>query len=136
MLSSMRLCSNVQSQYVIKTALSDIHKCDDTLLPGGRIYEQREYIVNTLNNIPGLQVFKPKAAFYVFPRIDTKRFNITDDEKFILDFLHEKHILMVHGRGFNWSLPDHFRIVYLPKIEELKFACDCLGDFLEGYRQA
>lgn len=136
MLSSMRLCSNVQSQYVIKTALSDIHKCDDTLLPGGRIYEQREYIVNTLNNIPGLQVFKPKAAFYVFPRIDTKRFNITDDEKFILDFLHEKHILMVHGRGFNWPLPDHFRIVYLPKIEELKVACDCLGDFLEGYRQA
>ena len=136
MLSSMRLCSNVQSQFVIKTALSDIHKCDDTLLPGGRIYEQREYIVNTLNNIPGLQVFKPKAAFYVFPRIDTKRFNITDDEKFIKDFLHEKHILMVHGRGFNWPLPDHFRIVYLPKIEELKFACDRLGDFLEGYRQA
>ncbi|HWQ41632.1 MAG TPA: aminotransferase class I/II-fold pyridoxal phosphate-dependent enzyme [Desulfosporosinus sp.] len=135
-LSSMRLCSNVQSQYVIKTALSDIHTCDDTLLPGGRIYEQREYIVNTLNNIPGLQVFKPKAAFYVFPRIDIKRFHITNDEKFILDFLHEKHILMVHGRGFNWPLPDHFRIVYLPKIEELKIACDRLRDFLEGYRQA
>ena len=135
-LSSMRLCSNVQSQYVIKTALSDIHTCDDTLLPGGRIYEQREYIVNTLNNIPGLQVFKPKAAFYVFPRIDIKRFHITNDEKFILDFLHEKHILMVHGRGFNWPLTDHFRIVYLPKIEELKIACDRLGDFLEEYRQA
>jgi len=119
-LSSMRLCSNVQSQYVIKTALSDIHTCDDTLLPGGRIYEQREYIVNTLNNIPGLQVVKPKAAFYVFPRIDTKRFHITDDEKFILDFLHEKHILMVHGRGFNWPLPDHFRIVYLPKNRGIK----------------
>ncbi|EHQ89622.1 pyridoxal phosphate-dependent aminotransferase [Desulfosporosinus youngiae] len=135
-LSSMRLCSNVQSQYVIKTALSDLHKCDDALLPGGRIYEQREYIVKALNNIPGLQVVKPKAAFYVFPRIDTKRFNITDDEKFILDFLHEKHILMVHGRGFNWPSPDHFRIVYLPKMEELKMACDRLGDFLEGYRQA
>lgn len=135
-LSSMRLCSNVQSQYVIKTALSDLHKYDDTLLPGGRIYEQREYIVKALNNIPGLRVFKPKAAFYVFPKIDTKRFHITDDEKFILDFLHEKHILMVHGRGFNWPLPDHFRIVYLPKIEDLKIACDRLCNFLEGYRQA
>gem|GEM_PF-3871472 len=85
-LSSMRLCSNVQSQYVIKTALSDIHKCDDTLLPGGRIYEQREYIVNTLNNIPGLQVFKPKAAFYVFPRIDSKRFHITDEVRMLKTF--------------------------------------------------
>lgn len=135
-LSSMRLCSNVQSQYVIATALSDASKCDDTLLPGGRIYEQRAYIADALNRIPGVRVVKPRAAFYAFPRLDTERFRIEDDEKFVLDFLHEKHVLLVHGRGFNWPLPDHFRMVYLPKVEELKIACDRLGDFLDGYRQA
>lgn len=136
MLSSMRLCSNVQAQYVIKAALENLHSSDEALLPGGRIYEQRTYITNALSDIPGISLVKPKAAFYVFPKIDTQRFHITDDEKFMLDFLHEKHVLMVHGRGFNWAKPDHFRIVYLPNTQELKMACDRLGDFLDGYRQA
>jgi alanine-synthesizing transaminase len=136
MLSSMRLCSNVQAQHVIPYALSDNSECDAALLPGGRIYEQREYIVNALNQIPGISVRKPKAAFYVFPKIDAKRFNITDDEQFMVDFLHEKHVLMVHGRGFNWFEPNHFRIVFLPNVQQLKLACDKLGDFLANYQQA
>lgn len=134
MLSSMRLCSNVPAQQIIKTALSRPNSCDDLLLPGGRIYEQREYITKRLNSIPGISVVKPKAAFYVFPRIDTKRYKIDDDESFVLDFLKEQHVLMVHGRGFNWGKPDHFRIVYLPEKNVLKLALDKLELFLSGYK--
>ena len=119
MLSSMRLCSNVLSQQIIQTALGGYQSVDELLLPGGRIYEQREYIYNAINDIPGLSAVKPKAAFYIFPKIDTKRFNILDDEKFVLDFLHEHHILLVHGGGFNWNQPVLFRIVYLNKMDDL-----------------
>ena len=129
MLSSMRLCSNVLSQQIIQTALGGYQSVDELLLPGGRIYEQREYIYNAINDIPGLSAVKPKAAFYIFPKIDTKRFNIFDDEKFVLDFLHEHHILLVHGGGFNWPQPDHFRIVYL-KTTAVK-----MREFLSTYRQ-
>jgi alanine-synthesizing transaminase len=134
MLSSMRLCSNVPAQQIIKTALSRPNSSDALLHPGGRIYEQREYITKRLNSIPGISVVKPKAAFYVFPKIDVKKYNIHDDEKFVLDFLKEQHVLMVHGRGFNWGAPDHFRIVYLPELDDLKLALDKLEDFLRGYK--
>lgn len=135
MLSSMRLCSNVLSQQIIQTALGGYQSVDELLLPGGRIYEQREYIYNAINDIPGLSAVKPKAAFYIFPKIDTKRFNILDDEKFVLDFLHEHHILLVHGGGFNWNQPDHFRIVYLPKMDDLKQTAKKMREFLATYRQ-
>lgn len=135
MLASMRLCSNVLSQQIIQTALGGYQSVDDLLLPGGRIYEQREYIYNAINDIPGLSAVKPKAAFYIFPKIDTARFNIYDDEKFVLDFLHEHHILLVHGGGFNWTQPDHFRIVYLPKMEDLKFTTSKMREFLSTYKQ-
>lgn len=134
LLSSMRLCSNVPSQYIIQTALSEEPSTDELLLPGGRIYEQREYIYNALNEIPGLSVVKPKAAFYVFPKLDVKKFNITDDVKFTLDFLREKKVLLVQGTGFNWNAPDHFRIVYLPELNVLKDATNRLADFLQGYK--
>ncbi len=134
MLSSMRLCSNVPAQQIIQTALGGYQSSDELLLPGGRIYEQREYIMERLNNIPGITAVKPKAAFYIFPKIDTKRYKIFDDEKFVLDFLKEQHVLMVHGGGFNWKEPDHFRIVYLPRVEELKIAMDKLEMFLKGYK--
>jgi alanine-synthesizing transaminase len=134
MLSSMRLCSNVPAQQIIQTALGGMQSSDALLLPGGRIYEQREYITQRLNNIPGITAVKPKAAFYIFPKIDTKRFKIFDDEKFVLDFLKEQHILMVHGKGFHWNEPDHFRIVYLPRMEELKIAMDKFELFLSGYK--
>ncbi|ROR28572.1 alanine-synthesizing transaminase [Mobilisporobacter senegalensis] len=134
LLSSMRLCSNVPSQYIIQTALSQEPKTDELLLPGGRIYEQREFIHKAINDIPGLSSVKPKAAFYVFPKIDVKKFNITDDVKFTLDFLREKKVLLVQGTGFNWNAPDHFRVVYLPEINILKDATNRLADFLQGYQ--
>lgn len=135
MLSSMRLCSNVPSQYIIKAALGDYKKTDSLLKPGGRIYEQREYIYNALNDIDGISAVKPKAAFYIFPKIDAKKFNITNDEQFVLDFLREKKILLVHGGGFHWEQPDHFRIVYLPEIDDLKYSMGELKDFLRDYKQ-
>jgi len=134
MLSSMRLCSNVPAQQIIQTALGGYQSADELLLPGGRLYEQREYITNRLNNIPGISAVKPKAAFYIFPKIDTKMYHITNDEKFALDFLKEQHVLLVHGGGFNWTTPDHFRIVYLPRLEELKIAMDKFELFLSTYR--
>ncbi|MBE5960326.1 MAG: aminotransferase class I/II-fold pyridoxal phosphate-dependent enzyme [Lachnospiraceae bacterium] len=135
LLSSMRLCSNVPAQYIIQTALGGYQSADELLLPGGRVYEQREYIYKALNDIPGISAVKPKAAFYIFPKIDTARFNIKSDEQFVLDFLREKKVLLVHGGGFHWNEPDHFRIVYLPNIEQLKDAMTKLGDFLDGYHQ-
>ena len=135
MLASMRLCSNVLSQQIIQTALGGYQCVDDLLLPGGRIYEQREFIYNAINDIPGLSAVKPKAAFYIFPKIDTAKFDIYDDEKFVLDFLHKHHILLVHGGGFNWQQPDHFRIVYLPKMEDLKTTADKMREFLSTYKQ-
>ncbi|WP_336805489.1 pyridoxal phosphate-dependent aminotransferase [Enterococcus faecalis] len=135
MLASMRLCSNVLSQQIIQTALGGYQSVDGLLLPGGRIYEQREFIYNAINDIPGLSAVKPKAAFYIFPKIDTAKFDIYDDEKFVLDFLHKHHILLVHGGGFNWQQPDHFRIVYLPKMEDLKTTADKMREFLSTYKQ-
>ena len=135
MLASMRLCSNVLSQQIIQTALGGYQSVDDLLLPGGRIYEQREFIYNAINDIPGLSAVKPKAAFYIFPKIDTAKFDIYDDEKFVLDFLHKHHILLVHGGGFNWQQPDHFRSVYLPKMEDLKTTADKMREFLSTYKQ-
>lgn len=135
MLSSMRLCSNVQSQYIIKTALSEVGQRDPMLEPGGRVYEQRECIYRAMNSIDGMSAVKPKAAFYIFPRIDAKKFNITDDEKFVLDLLRDKKILLVHGGGFHWEQPDHFRIVYLPDVATLTEASTKMAEFLATYKQ-
>lgn len=135
LLSSMRLCSNVPAQSVIGTALKMEEETKKLLVPGGRIYEQREYIYQALNQIPGISATKPKAAFYVFPKIDTKRFGIRDDERFVLDFLKDQKILLTHGGGFHWEKPDHFRVVYLPEMDQLKSACERLTHFLSYYRQ-
>ena len=135
MLSNMRLCSNVPAQCIVQTALGGHQSVKNYLVPGGRIYEQREFIYNAINDIPGLSAVKPKAAFYIVPKMDTKKFNILDDEKFVLDLLKEKKVLLTHGRGFNWAEPDHFRIVYLPNIEQLKDATGKIADFLSGYHQ-
>lgn len=135
MLSNMRLCSNVPAQSIVQTALGGYQSVNRYIVPGGRIYEQREYVYRALNDIPGISAVKPKAAFYIFPKLDTKKFHIFDDEKFALDLLKDKKILIIHGGGFNWSQPDHFRVVYLPRIEVLKDAMESLGDFLSYYRQ-
>lgn len=135
MLSNMRLCSNAPAQSIVQTALGGHQSVRDYIVPGGRLYEQREFIYKALNDIPGISAVKPKAAFYIFPKIDTKKFHITDDEKFALDLLQEKKILIIHGGGFNWKEPDHFRIVYLPRIEILEESVRKITDFFSHYRQ-
>lgn len=136
MLSNMRLCSNVPAQSVVQTALGGYQSVNSYTRPGGRVYEQRNYVYEALNAIDGITAVKPKAAFYIFPKIDVKKFNITDDEQFALDLLHEKRILITRGGGFNWEQPDHFRIVYLPRMGVLQEAMEDLADFLSHYRQA
>ena len=135
MLSNMRLCSNVPAQSIVQTALGGYQSVERYVEPGGRIYEQRNFVYEALNDIDGITAVKPKAAFYIFPKIDVKKFNITDDEQFALDLLHEKHILITRGGGFNWPEPDHFRIVYLPRMGVLREAMTDLADFFAHYRQ-
>ena len=135
MLSNMRLCSNVPAQSIVQTALGGYQSVSNYLTPGGRIYEQRECIYQALKDIPGLSVVKPKAAFYMFPKLDVKKFHITNDEQFALDLLRDKKILLIHGGGFHWEQPDHFRVVYLPRIEVLKESADKIADFLSYYQQ-
>ena len=135
MLSNMRLCSNVPGQSIIQTALGGYQSVNEYIVPGGRIYEQREYIYKALNDIPGISAVKPKAAFYIFPKVDVKKFDIVNDQQFALDFLREKRVLIVPGSGFNWKQPDHFRLVYLPRVAVLEEAAGKLEEFLAGYRQ-
>ncbi|MDR1144175.1 MAG: pyridoxal phosphate-dependent aminotransferase [Spirochaetaceae bacterium] len=135
MLSNMRLCANMPAQFGIQTALGGRQSIRDFLLPGGRLKEQRDTAVSLVNAIPGLSVTTPKGALYCFPRMDAKRFAVTDDERFVIDLLREKHLLLVQGTGFNWDRPDHFRIVFLPDKETLTEAIGRLGHFLAGYRQ-
>ncbi len=136
MLSSMRLCSNVPAQHMIAKALdpASFGRQDPLLEKGGRIYEQREYIYNALCGIDGITAVKPHAAFYIFPKIDVKKFGIENDEEFVLEFLREKKILLVHGGGFHWEQPDHFRIVFLPEIGLLERSVKGLEEFLDAKR--
>lgn len=136
LLSSMRLCSNVPAQSLIAPALKMTEETKAMLVPGGRVYEQRECVWRMLNEIPGVTATKPDAAFYIFPKVDTKRFNIRDDEQMALDLLKNEKILITHGGGFHWNQPDHFRVVYLSKVGELTKACEGLKHFFANYRQA
>ena len=135
MLSSMRLCSNVPAQYAIQTAIGGYQSIKDLTKPGGRLYQQREIAYRKVNEIPGLSCTKPKGAFYLFPKVDVKRFNISNDEQFIMDLLVKEKVLLVQGTGFNWPEPDHFRIVLLPEVEVLSEAIGALGRFLMDYQQ-
>ncbi|PKL14849.1 MAG: aminotransferase [Spirochaetae bacterium HGW-Spirochaetae-6] len=136
MLSGMRLCSNVPSQFAIQTALGvENQTMKDLLAPGGRLYEQRELSTQMINAIPGLSCVKPAGAFYLFPKIDIKRFGIKSDLQFVLDLLREEKVLLVQGTGFNWPGQDHFRIVFLPIVDVLRDSLARLGHFLEHYQQ-
>ncbi len=135
-LSSMRLCSNVPTQYAVQASLGGYQSIESLIGKDGRLYKQRERACALLERIPGISFVKPKGALYIFPKIDTQRFALSDDEKFILDFLKSKHILMVHGRAFHWNDPDHFRLVILPKVEDLDYALNALADFLSDYSQS
>ena len=134
-LSAMRLCANALMQLVIPAALDDPESTRAMMVPGGRLYEQREACCRELDKIEGISYVKNSAAFYIFPKLDIKRFNITDDQQFAMDYLHSKHVMIIPGRGFSWKEPDHFRIVMLPEAEQLAKAMRDLGDFLKDYRQ-
>jgi alanine-synthesizing transaminase len=134
-LASMRLCANVPTQHAIQTALGGYQSIQEFIRPGGRLYEQRNLAHALLNQIEGVSCTKPKGALYLFPRIDTKRYNITSDERFAFDLLAQEKLLIVHGSGFNWPEPDHFRIVFLPRVEDITEAMSRLARFLSTYRQ-
>ncbi|WP_154124772.1 pyridoxal phosphate-dependent aminotransferase [Grimontia hollisae] len=135
MLASMRLCANVPMQHAIQTALGGYQSINELILPGGRLLEQRDKAHELLNQIPGISCVKPKGALYLFPKIDTKKYSIHNDEKMMLDFLLQEKVLMVHGTGFNWHKPDHFRIVSLPRVDDLEVAIGRFERFLSTYRQ-
>lgn len=135
MLASMRLCANVPSQHAIQTSLGGYQSIDDLVAPGGRIWEQRNIAYEALNAIPGISCTKPKGALYCFPKMDTKKFNIKNDERMVLDLLEQQKILIVHGTAFNWPTPDHFRVVFLPRPEDLNNAMDKMTQFFTNYRQ-
>ena len=135
LLAKMRLCSNVPGQSIIQTSLGGYQSADELLQPGGRIFEQREYIYNALNQIPGISVVKPSAAFYIFPKVDVEKFGIHSDEQMCLDLLKREKILVTSGTGFHWPEPDHFRIVYLPNLDTLQSAMRKLTRFFGDYYQ-
>lgn len=134
MLCSMRLCANVPAMYAIQTALGGYQSINDLTGPGGRLLQQRDTAWSLLTQIPGVSCVKPKAAMYLFPRLDPKIYPIEDDEQFVLDLLLEEKILLVQGTAFNWPDPDHFRIVFLPREDDLEEAISRLARFLEKYR--
>ncbi|MCR5814859.1 MAG: aminotransferase class I/II-fold pyridoxal phosphate-dependent enzyme [Desulfovibrio sp.] len=136
LLSAMRLCSNVPAQSIIAPALAAREETQAMVEPGGRVYEQRNCVYKLLNDIPGISAVKPEAAFYIFPKMDVKKFNIHDDEQFALDLLKQAKILITHGAGFHWGEPDHFRVVYLPDVSMLTTACQRFARFFSRYRQA
>jgi alanine-synthesizing transaminase len=134
-LASMRLCANVTMQYAIQTALGGYQSINELILPGGRLRKQRDTAYELINSIPGVSAVKPKGALYMFPRIDTKKIKIKDDQKMVLDLLRQEKMLLVQGTGFNWPAPDHFRLVFLPTEEVLTDACTRLARFLKTYSQ-
>jgi alanine-synthesizing transaminase len=135
MLASMRLCANAPGQYAIQTALGGYQSIADLVAPGGRLARQRDLAHQLLTDIPGVSCVKPKAALYMFPRLDPKIYPIADDQQFICELLSEEKVLLVQGTGFNWIAPDHFRLVFLPNSDDLTDACGRIARFLDGYRR-
>ena len=134
MLSNMRLCANVPGQYAIQTALGGYQSIDDLVCEGGRLRRQRDLAYELITSIPGVSCVKPRAALYMFPRLDPVMYPIADDQQFFLDVLQETRVMLVQGTGFNWEAPDHFRIVFLPHEDDLREAIGRLERFLERYR--
>jgi alanine-synthesizing transaminase len=134
-LASMRLCSNVVAQLAIQTALNGCQSIADLILPGGRLREQRDLCHRMISDIPGITCVKPRGALYLFPKIDQERFKVKDDTRMILDLLLQEKVLLVQGTGFNWPLPDHFRIVFLPDVEDLREAVGRIARFFSHYAQ-
>lgn len=134
-LASMRLCGNVPMQHAIQTSLGGYQSINELIVPGGRLYDQTQTAWKLINEIPGVTCTKPNGGLYLFPKLDHKKFNIKDDQRFAMDLLMQEKILIVQGTGFNWHRPDHFRIVCLPRVDELTKAITKIGNFLDGYSQ-
>lgn len=135
MLATMRLCANVPAQYAIQTALGGYQSIDDLVKEGGRLAKQRDLAYEMLSKIPGVSVIKPKAALYMFPRLDPAIYPVSDDQQLMLELLTEEKVLLVQGTGFNWHQPDHFRVVFLPNIDDLTEAINRVARFLAGWRK-
>ena len=135
MLASMRLCANAPGQFAIQTALGGYQSIQDLVGPGGRLLKQRDLAHKLLTAIPGVTCVKPKAALYMFPKLDPEVYPIKDDQEFIHELLTEQRVLLVQGTGFNWIKPDHFRVVFLPNTDDLTEAFGRIDHFLEGYRK-
>ena len=135
MLASMRLCSNTPGQLAIQTALGGYQSIKDLVAPGGRLCRQRDLAYELISQIPGVSVVKPKAALYMFPKLDPQMYPIADDQQFAYELLAEEKVLIVQGTGFNWATPDHFRIVFLPNSDDLAEAIGRIARFLDGYRK-
>lgn len=135
LLASMRLCSNVPGQHAIQTALGGYQSINELIVPGGRLYQQRDLAYEMLTSIPGISCVKPQGAMYLFPKMDKKRYKIKDDEKMVLDLLTQEKILIVHGSAFNWPDSDHFRVVFLPHVDQLTKAINGIEKFLSTYKQ-
>jgi alanine-synthesizing transaminase len=135
MLSSMRLCANVPGQWAIQTALGGYQSINDLVNEGGRLRRQRDLAYELITAIPGVTCVKPKAALYLFPKLDLSMYPVQDDQEFIYELLQESKVLLVQGSGFNWAKPDHFRIVFLPHEEDLREAISRIARFLEAYRK-
>ncbi|MEJ2769685.1 pyridoxal phosphate-dependent aminotransferase [Mycetohabitans sp. B46] len=134
-LASMRLCANVPGQYAIQTALGGYQSINELIQPGGRLYKQRELAYDMLSAIPGVSVVRPKAALYMFPRLDPAIYPVRDDQQLILELLQQERVLLVQGTGFNWPAPDHFRVVFLPNVDDLRDSLSRVARFLDGYRK-
>ncbi|MCO1335266.1 pyridoxal phosphate-dependent aminotransferase [Microbulbifer sp. OS29] len=132
-LSSMRLCGNVPAMYAVQTALGGYQSINDLILPGGRLRQQRDMAHQMLNNIPGVSCVKPSGAIYLFPKLHLDHHKIDNDEHLVLEFLRQEKILLVQGSAFHWDAPDHLRIVFLPRADDLSHAIERLGYFLERY---
>ena len=135
MLASMRLCANTPGQLAIQTALGGYQSIQDLVAPGGRRARQLDLAYALLSQIPGVSVVKPKAALYMFPRLDPDVYPIADDQRFAYDLLAEEKVLIVQGTGFNWPRPDHFRLVFLPNADDLTEAIGRIARFLEHLRR-
>ena len=135
MLASMRLCANTPGQLAIQTALGGYQSIKDLVAPGGRLCRQRDRAHELLTSIPGVSCVKPKAALYMFPRLDPQMYPIEDDQQFAYELLAEEKVLVVQGTGFNWAQPDHFRLVFLPNVDDLTEAIGRIARFLDHYRR-
>ena len=135
LLASMRLCSNVPGQHAIQTALGGYQSIGELIVPGGRLCDQRDLAHDMLTSIPGVSCVKPKGAMYLFAKMDQNRFNIKDDEKMVLDLLLQEKILIVQGSAFNWPGTGHFRVVFLPRVDDLTKALTAIERFFSTYKQ-